>query len=130
MAKYNVYLMKMGATVYEKLVDIKNHGDIHGEPESIERTTKSDTQRKYIEGLISNETKKFLCNYEKTDYTTLKALEGTEGEFAIYFGDATGTDGKFGFKGNLRVRVLSSDVGTIPDMEISIVPTTAVTDLA
>ena len=129
MAKYNTYLMLNGVSTYEKLVDIKNHGDIHGEAESIERTTKSDTQRTFTEGLLSNDAKKFLCNYVKTDYATLKALEGAEKEFAIYFGDIAGVDGKFGFKGYLRVKVLSSDVGTIPDMEINIIPSTAVTDL-
>lgn len=129
MPAFNIYLMRKVSTVYEKLVDIKNHGDIHGEPESIERTTKTDTQRRYIEGLVSNETKTFACNYEKTDYDALKLLEGTVGDYAIFFGDVYGSDGRFGFSGNLRVRVLSSDVGTIPDMEVKIVPTTGVTDL-
>lgn len=132
-AEYLHFLMVGTGTettvTYAKLVDIKDSPDIHGEIEAVETTTKSVTQRTYGAGLMSNEVKTYLANYNSTDYATCKDLEGTETSFAEYLGDIEGTDGKFGYKGFLQVRVLGGGAGEPHQMQIRIIPSTGVVDL-
>lgn len=133
---YKVFLMKKGSgSSYEKLVDIKDYPDLGGEPEMLDTTTLSDGARTYIPGIQSQEALTFTANYTKNDYTTLKALEGTEYDFAVWFGASVsggtvtpdGSDGKFEFKGKLVVFVTGGGVNEVVDMTISIAPSTEIT---
>lgn len=87
---YKVFLMKgttsSSTTTYEKLVDIKDFPDLGGAPEMLETTTLSDGAQTYIPGIQSQEALEFTANYTKDDFDTLKALEGTEVDFAVWFG--------------------------------------------
>ena len=135
---YKVFLMKgttsSSTTTYEKLVDIKDFPDLGGAPEMLETTTLSDGAQTYIPGIQSQEALEFTANYTKDDFDTLKALEGTEVDFAVWFGGTvsggvatpTGSDGKFKFSGLLSVFVVGGGVNEVVDMTISIAPSTVI----
>ncbi len=134
---YKVFLMKKAASggTYEKLVDIKDFPDLGGAPEMLETTTLSDGVQTYIPGIQSLEALEFTANYDKTDYSTLAAMKGTETEFAVWFGGTesggvvtpTGSEGKFEFKGRLDVFVVGGGVNEVVDMTITIAPSTSIT---
>lgn len=109
---YKIFLMKKSTSTYEKLIDIKEFPDLGGAPEMLETTTLSDKMQTYIPGVQSLDALEFTANYTKEDFTKLKALEGQECEFAVWFGGTgeggtltpTGTDGKFEIQGSaLRI---------------------------
>lgn len=133
---YKIFLMKKGSSedTYEKLVDIKDFPDLGGPPEMLETTTLSDGAQTYIPGIQSLDSLEFTANYTKEDYSTLKALEGTETEFAVWFGGTvsggtvtpTGSDGKFEFSGQLSVFPVGGGVNEVVDMTITIAPSTVI----
>ena len=136
---YQTYLMyksSAGAS-YEKLVDIKDFPDLGGAPEMLETTTLSDPMQTFIAGIQTLDTSglQFTCNYTKADYTTLKALEGVEKEYAVWFGASTsnnvdtpdGSDGKFEFSGIMSVYVGGGGVNEVVNMTASIAPSTKIT---
>lgn len=127
---YKSYLMKgtsaNDSVTYSKLVDIKDYPDLGGAPETIETTTLSDSARTYIQGLQENERLAFNANYSQTDYSTLKALEGVEGFYAVFFGSESGSEGKFTFKGYIDVHVTGAGVNEVRGMEVGVTPSTAI----
>ena len=126
---YKSYLMQgtgTGTITYSKLVDIKDYPDLGGAPETIETTTLSDSSRTYIPGLQENERLVFNANYTESDYATLVALVGTEGNYGVFFGGTDGADGKFTFKGYLDVHVTGAGVNEVRSMEIGITPSSAI----
>lgn len=133
---YKVFLMKStSGGAYEKLIDIKDFPDLGGSPEMLETTTLSDGMQTYIPGIQSLDALEFSANYTKTDFDTLKALEGTEMDFAVWFGGTveggvatpTGSDGKFNFKGQLSVFPVGGGVNEVVGMTITIAPSTPIT---
>jgi len=133
---YKVFLMKKGANdTYEKLVDIKEFPDLGGAPEMLETTTLSDNMQTYIPGIQSLDALEFTANYTKADFTALKALDGVENNYAVWFGGTgegenltpTGSDGKFEFKGQLSVFPVGGGVNEVVDMTITIAPSTPIT---
>lgn len=131
---YKIFLMKKTDSTWAKLVDIKDFPDLGGEPEMLETTTLSDKMQTYIPGIQSLDALAFTANYTKDDYTALKALEGVEAEYAVWFGgteDAgvltpTGDDGKFAFSGQLSAYPVGSGVNEVVDMKITIAPSTSI----
>ena len=134
---YKTFLMHKGSSesAYQKLVDITEFPDLGGEPEFLDTTTLSDKMRTFILGIQNNEGMVFNANYDKSDYTALKALEGQEEDYAVWFGGTeaqdgtvtpTGTDGKFSFKGQLSVRVTGAAVNEVRGMSVSIAPSTTI----
>ena len=101
----------------------------------LETTTLSDKMQTYIPGIQSLDALEFTANYTKTDFETLKALEGSEQDFAVWFGGTesagtltpTGTDGKFEFKGQLSVFPVGGGVNEVVDMTVTIAPSTPIT---
>lgn len=132
---YKVFLMMKGTSAYEKLVDIKDFPDLGGAPEMLETTTLSDKMQTYIPGIQTLDAMEFTANYTKKDFTTLKALEGTEKQFAVWFGGSEngdtltpdGSDGKFEFSGQLSVFPVGGGVNEVVDMTITIAPSTPIT---
>ena len=136
---YKVYLMKGvtsdNTTTWSKLIDIKEFPDIGGDPEMLETTTLSDKMQTFILGIQSNEGLSFTANYTKTDFTTLKGLEGQDNDYAIWFGASEsggtvtpdGSNGKFSFKGELSVHVNGGGVNEVVEMTVTIAPTTVIT---
>ena len=135
---YKIFLMMKGtgdSAAYEKLLDIKDFPDLGGAPEMLETTTLSDKMQTYIPGIQSLDALEFTANYTKSDYEKLKALEGEEHEFAVWFGGTesagvltpTGSDGKFEFKGQLSAFPVGGGVNEVVDMTITIAPSTPIT---
>lgn len=132
---YKVFLMMKEDAAYEKLVDIKDFPDLGGSPEMLETTTLSDKMQTYIPGIQNLDALEFTANYTKTDFAKLKALEGTEYDFAVWFGGTeeanvltpTGSDGKFEFKGQLSAFPVGGGVNEVVDMTITIAPSTPIT---
>lgn len=132
---YKIFLMKKGTSDYEKLIDIKDFPDLGGSPELLETTTLSDDMQTYIPGIQSIDALEFTANYSLEDYKKLKALEGEEGEYAVWFGGTktddvltpTGSDGKFEFKGSLSVYAGGGSVNEVVEMTITIAPSTPIT---
>lgn len=133
---YKIFLMSStDGTKYEKLIDIKSFPDLGGAPEMLETTTLSDAMQTYIPGIQSLDALEFEANYTKADFTKLKALEGEEKQYAVWFGGTgegetltpTGSDGKFKFKGQLSVYPVGSGVNEVVNMNINIAPSTPIT---
>lgn len=133
---YKIFLMKKGTgDTYEKLIDIKDFPDLGGAPEMLETTTLSDKMQTYIPGIQSLDALEFTANYTKKDYTALKALEGKEESYAVWFGGTddgsvltpTGTDGKFEFKGQLSAFPVGGGVNEVVEMTVTIAPSTPIT---
>ena len=131
---YKIFLMMKNDASYEKLIDIKDFPDLGGSPEMLETTTLSDKMQTYIPGIQSLDALEFTANYTKEDFTKLKALEGVEHEFAVWFGGTeeanvltpTGTDGKFQFKGQLSAFPVGGGVNEVVDMTVTIAPSTPI----
>ena len=133
---YKVFLMKSSDdSQYEKLIDIKDFPDLGGAPEMLETTTLTDGMQTYIPGIQSLDALEFNANYTKEDFDEIKALEGTEMYFSVWFGGTvagatvtpTGTDGKFNFKGSLSVFPVGGGVNEVIGMTITIAPSTPIT---
>ena len=134
---YKIFLMKKASTgdTYEKVIDIKDFPDLGGAPEMLETTTLSDKMQTYIPGIQSLDALEFTANYTKEDFTRLKALEGKEESYAVWFGGTessgvltpTGSDGKFEFKGQLSAFPVGGGVNEVVDMTVTIAPSTPIT---
>lgn len=137
---YRTYLMHASGTggtagTYSKLIDIKETPDLGGEPEQLQSTTLSDSMHTYEPGIQNLTSLRFTANYTISDYETLKALEGKDDFYAVWFGGTgdgpssvpTGDAGKFWFKGKLIVYPAGGGVNSIVDMVITISPSTPIT---
>ena len=132
---YKSFLMHKKSSTYEKLVDIKSFPDLGGSPELLETTTLSDGMTTNILGIQSLDALEFECNYTKEDYAKLKAMEGTEADFAVWLGGTvsgntvtpTGSEGKFEFNGQLAVYVNGGGVNEVVNMTVSIAASTPIT---
>lgn len=132
---YKIFLMQKKASAWEKVVDIKEFPDLGGTPEMLETTTLSDKMQTYIPGIQSLDALEFTSNYTLEEYKKLKALEGIDNEYAVWFGGTesgdtvtpTGSDGKFKFNGQLSVFPVGGGVNEVVDMTITIAPSTPIT---
>lgn len=132
---YKIFLMQKNTEVWEKLIDIKEFPDLGGTPEMLETTTLSDKMQTYIPGIQSIDALEFTSNYTLEEYKKLKALEGKDKEYAVWFGGTeagdtvtpTGADGKFKFKGQLSVFAAGGGVNEVVGMTITIAPSTPIT---
>lgn len=133
---YKVFLMHKasGDDTYSKLVDIKEFPDLGGEPEMLETTTLSDNMQTYIAGIQSLDGLAFAANYDLAKFQELKALEGSQHDFAVWFGGTEaggvvtpdGSNGKFSFKGELSVYPVGGGVNEVVGMNITIAPSTPI----
>jgi len=131
---YKTFLMVKSSSNYEKLVDIKDFPDLGGAPEMLEKTSLSDRAQTYIPGIESADSLEFTANYTLDDYKKVKALEGTEKEFAVWFGGTeagdtvtpTGSDGKYECKGYVSAFVKGAGTNEVVEMTITIAPSTAI----
>ena len=131
---YKIFLMQKSEDAWEKLIDIKEFPDLGGTPEMLETTTLSDKMQTYIPGIQSLDALEFTSNYTLQDYKKLKALEGQDKEYAVWFGGTeagdtvtpTGSDGKFKFNGQLSVFPVGGGVNEVVDMTITIAPSTPI----
>ena len=120
-----------GTLTWTQLVEIKDFPDLIGQPEALEKTTTSDAQRTFIEGILGNDQKTFTANYNPTDYATIAALEGQEINVAVWFGASQagnvytpdGSYGKFSGKGYVRAGIPGKGINEVVDMTITLTMT-------
>lgn len=132
---YKVFLMKKDNATYSKLIDIKDYPDLGGAPEMLDTTTLSDRATTSIPGIQQMDALAFTANYTEDDYDKVKALEGAEGEYAVWFGGTesagvvtpTGSEGKFEFKGTPSVYVTGGGVNEVVGMTVTFAASTPVT---
>lgn len=129
---YGSYLMhSTDGKTYTKLIDIKDYPDMIEAPEQLDATTLSDPMRVYIPGIkdVSGAIE-FTANYSAADFATIQALEGTEGFFAVWFGEKAGvpdgSKGKFSFKGYPYASKAGGSVNEVSDMKVGIIPSTEI----
>lgn len=134
---YKTFLMHKKEDKYEKLIDITEFPDIGSDPEMLETTTLSDKMKTFILGIQGNEGLNFSANYDHTAYLALKALEGKDEAYAVWFGGTEGTDGtvtptgsegKFSFNGELSAHPTGGAVNEVRGMSITIAPSTVITE--
>lgn len=132
---YKTYLMykaTSSATSYTKLIDIKSFPDMGGEPENIDVTTLSDKIRKYTPGVQDLSSFQFEANYIAADYQKIKALEGTQTQYAVWVGATTtndvntptGENGQWSWTGDVRAIKSGGGVNDPQNMTITMYPST------
>ena len=127
-SSYGIQLKYKKNGSYTTLVDVKEVPDLQSAPDALETTTTSDAAQTYIMGIKNSDSMEFTCNYDQDDYQTIAALEGTEQDLAIYFGnDLQGGDGKFSFKGYVAVTVSGAGVNEVVEMTVTVVPSSVMT---
>jgi hypothetical protein len=124
-----------GTLTWADLCPIKDYPDFMNSVNAIDITDLQQNMHTYIMGLKDSGggDMPFTCNYDKTQYTAIKALEGTEQNLAIWFGGTeasdgtvtpTGSDGKWSFKGFISVGIVGKGVDEAREMQIHVTPTT------
>lgn len=130
------FLMYKPSTTFQKLVDIKDYPDFKQAPDTVQTTTLSDLMHTYIPGLDDpGGAMAFTANYDGNVYSTLEGLKDVEQDLALWLGGTesggvatpTGSDGKFDFKGYVTVRLTGKGVGEVREMEIDVIPSSAIT---
>lgn len=111
---------------YEHLIDIKDFPDLGGTPEMLETTTLSDNMQTYIPGIQTLDALEFNANYTLADFKKIKAMEGKDTAFAVWFGEE-GVNGKFEFNGQISAFPTGGGVNEVIGMTISIAASTPVT---
>lgn len=112
---------------YTKLVDIITYPDLGAEPSKLDTTTLSATTMKtFLLGLQESPDLTFECNYDKTAYSTIKALNGTTQFFKLEFG-ANGIDGTFSWSGKISIRVSGAGVDEVRKMTLTLSAETEIT---
>lgn len=135
MNTYMTFLMhSTDGSTYSDLVPIKDYPDFLNEINTIDVTNLQNANHTYIFGIgDSGGSLDFTANYDQTDYQTVKGLDdGTEKYLAIWFGgyESAGTitpdgaDGKWSFKGMVKVGISGKGVDEAREMIIHVVPTT------
>ena len=138
MNTYMTFLMHSSdGSSYTDLVPIKDYPDFLNEINTIDVTNLQNANHTYIFGLgDSGGDMAFTANFTAADYQTVKALDdGTDKYLAIWFGGTEsggtitpiGTDGKWTFKGMVKVGIVGKGVDEAREMTIHVVPTTDMT---
>ena len=123
-----------GTLTWADLCPIKDYPDFMNDINAIDITDLQQNMHTYIMGLKdTGGDMPFSCNYDKANYTAIKALEGTEQDLAIWFGGTeaadgtvtpTGSDGKWTFKGFVSVGIVGKGADEAREMQIHVTPTT------
>lgn len=127
-----MYKATSAATQYTKLCDIKSFPDLGGEPERIDVTSLSNSQRQYVRGVQDISSSTFSANYVAADYTKINNLTGKQTEFALWLGATvtgstvtpTGADGQWSWTGDIMAFKTGGDVNAAQEMTIVTFPST------
>ena len=132
MNTYMTFLMHKSGASYADIVPIKDYPDFLNTVNTIDVTNLQNEMHTYIMGLLdTGGDMAFTANYTAADYQTVKALDdGAEKDLAIWFGGTksgstvtpTGTDGKWSFKGMVKVGIVGKGVDEAREMTIHVVP--------
>ena len=110
------------AEAVAKVVDIKDFGDLIGEPNLLETTTLSDGQVTNIPGIRSGDSIPFTCNYVKADFDAVYADEGKALYYELTFSDGSG----FVWQGQHTVGVPGKGVDEVLEFTINVAASTPV----
>lgn len=139
MNTYMTFLMNStdSGSTYTDIIPIVDYPDFMNEVNTIDVTNLQNSMHTYIMGLLdTGGDMAFTANYNKADYQTVKALDdGTDKYLAIWFGGTesggvvspTGTDGKWSFKGQIKVGIIGKGVDEARQMTIHVVPSSDMT---
>jgi hypothetical protein len=114
------------AETVAKVVDIKDFGDLIGEPNLLETTTLSDAQVTDIPGVRSGDSIPFTCNYTKADFDKVYADEGKPLYYELEFSDGSA----FAWQGQHTVGVPGKGVDEVLEFTINCAASTPVTPKA
>ena len=138
MNTYMTFLMKSSdnGSTYSDLCPIKDYPDFMNSVNTIDVTDLQNEMHTYIMGLLdTGGDMTFTANYDKTNYSTIRGLAGSEQYLAIWFGGTksgstitpTGTDGKWSFQGLINVGLVGKGVDEAREMQIHVTPSTDMT---
>lgn len=138
MNTYMTFLMKSSdnGSTYSDLCPIKDYPDFMNSVNTIDVTDLQNEMHTYIMGLLdTGGDMTFTANYDKSNYTTIRGLAGSEQYLAIWFGGTksgstitpTGTDGKWSFQGLINVGLVGKGVDEAREMQIHVTPSTDMT---
>ena len=122
-SSYNT-ILKWGvsADAVAKVVDIKDFGDLIGDPNQIETTTLSDSAQTFIAGIRTADTIPFTCNFDKDIFATCKETENTPLYFELAFSDGSG----FTWQGAYTLGVAGKGVDEAIEFTVNVLPSTPV----
>ncbi len=138
MNTYMTFLMykPSASSDYSELLPIKDYPDFLNDINTIDVTNLEQSMHTYILGLAdTGGDMTFTANYIKSDYSAVKALEGSIQDVALWFGGTvsnttvtpTGDDGKWSFKGYIKAGIVGKGVDEAREMQIHVAPTTDMT---
>lgn len=111
------------AETAKKVVDIKDFGDLIGDPEMLETTTLSDSQVTNIPGIKSSDAIPFTCNYTSTDFAACKTDEGKPLYYVLEFSDGS----SFSWQGQHTLGVPGKGVNEVIEFTLNVVASSPVT---
>lgn len=116
-SSYKTYL-KWGDTAsgVKKVVDIRDFGDLSGDPNMIDTTTLSDGRETQIPGILTGDNIPFTVNYNSEIYETCLQDEGKKLFFEITFQDGSG----FKWQGEYRLTVPGKGVDEAIEFVINV----------
>ena len=114
------------AETVAKVVDIKDFGDLIGEPNMLDCTSLSDAQVVQIPGIRSGDAIPFTCNYTKADFDKVYADEGKQLYYELAFSDGSA----FAWQGQHTVGVPGKGVDEVLEFTINCAASTPVTPKA
>ncbi len=134
---YQTYLMyrTSSSADFAKLIDITSFPDLVPAKERIDITSLSDYMRVYINGIGDTAEQSYGANYTPANYSAVKALEGHQYEYAVWFG-ASGNEGseipdghmgKFSWTGDISAGVSGGGVNEAVGMTVTCTPSTVIT---
>ena len=114
------------AETVAKVVDIKDFGDLIGEPSMLDCTSLSDSQVTNIPVIRSGDAIPFTCNYTKADFDKVYADEGKHLYYELSFSDGSA----FTWEGQHTVGVPGKGVDEVLEFTINVAASTPVTPKA
>ena len=120
--------LKMGtaAASITKVCPIKSYPQLGGDPEQIETTDMEQDSQTFVPGVKQQDTMTFTANFDKDYFSALKDLEGQDLVYELDFGDISGKDGVFSWKGQHVVYVNEGEVNGVREMTISVTASTSI----
>ncbi len=111
------------AEAVTKVVDVKDYGDLIGDPNLLDTTTLSDPQKMGIPGIKSgNDTIPFTCNFTKADFTAVQGDEGKNLFYELAFSDGS----KFTWQGQHSCSLPGKGVDEVVEFVVNVIPSTPV----
>ena len=114
---------KADGSTYTELTNLQEIPELGGDVEAIEITTLGDSAHMYTDGILNyGDSLPFVFLYEKTQFNTLQALEGSQ-DFKVSLPD----NSTCSFSGTCSVKLAGVGVNTALTYTLSIKPNSAMT---